>query len=106
MLLDATLSLYYIITIRCLLAGDDSETLLQCVCGGEDGEGSDDGDDGRMVQYFIKVMRLFEHVPSPSYVVRVTEVATNLVNRKYPNAVRPHTHTHTYTHTHSHMTST
>ena len=74
----------------CTYADDQSESLLQCVCGsegGDGGEGSDGGDGGRMVQYYIKVMRLFEQVPSPSYVVRVTKIATNLVNKEHPNAV-------------------
>ena len=68
----------------CLSTDDISETLLQSVF---DGEGSEDGDDGRLVEYYIKVMRLFEQVPSPSYVIRVAKVATNVVNKDHPNAV-------------------
>ena len=60
---------------------DPSESVLQSVCGSEGGDG------GRRVQYYVKVMRLFEQVPSPSYVIRVAKVATNLVNRDHPNAV-------------------
>ena len=55
------------------------------MCGSEAGEGGGDG--GRRVQYYIKVMRLFEQVPSPNYVVKVTRIATKLVNREHPNAV-------------------
>ena len=59
-----------------------------CVCGGEAGEAaSEAGDGGRLVQYYIKVMRLFEQVPSPSYAIRVAEGATNMINRDHPNAV-------------------
>ena len=58
------------------------------MCGSEAGEGGEGGGDGgRRVQYYIKVMRLFEQVPSPNYVVMVTRIATKLVNREHPNAV-------------------
>ena len=63
---------------------DPSESVLQSVCGSGAGEA---GDGGRRVQYYVKVMRLFEQVPSPSYVVMVTKIATKLVNRDHPNAV-------------------
>ena len=66
---------------------DPSESVLQSVCGSEGGDAGEDDDGGRRVQYYVKVMRLFEQVPSPSYVVRVAKVATKLVNRDHPNAV-------------------
>jgi hypothetical protein len=72
---------------------DPSESVLQSVCGseaGEAGEAGDGGDGGRRVQYYVKVMRLFEQVPSPSYVVMVTKIATKLVNRDHPSAVSYH----------------
>ena len=78
------------------MSDDRSESLLQCVIGGEAidtgdsgdaGDTGDAGDGGRLVEYYVKVMRLFEQVPSPSYVVRVAEVATSVVNREHPNAV-------------------
>ena len=39
------------------------------------------------MQYYSRVMRLFEQVPSPSYVIRVAKTATKLVNSEHPNAV-------------------
>lgn len=66
---------------------DPSESVLQSVCGSDAGDASEGGDGGRRVQYYVKVMRLFEQVPSPSYVVMVTKIATKLVNRDHPSAV-------------------
>ena len=54
---------------------------------GEAGDGGEGGDDGRLLQYYVKVMRLFEQVPSPSFAVRVVEVATGVVRRDNPAAV-------------------
>ena len=58
--------------------------MIQSVCGSEAGKA---GDGGRRVHYYVKVMRLFEQVPSPSFVIRVAKIATKLVNREHPNAV-------------------
>ena len=73
--------------IRCSFIDDPSESVLQSVCSSEGGDVGEDGDGGRRVQYYIKMMRLFEQVPSPSYVVKVAKIATKLVNRDHPNAV-------------------
>ena len=79
--------------IMCSFTDDPSESILQSVCGGEAGEGGeagdagDAGDGGRRVGYYVKVMRLFEQIPSPSYVIKVTKIATKLVNKDHPNAV-------------------
>ena len=79
--------------IICSFTDDPSESILQSVCdseagdAGDGGDAGEGGDGGRRVGYYVKVMRLFEQIPSPSYVVKVTKIATKLVNRDHPNAV-------------------
>ncbi len=52
---------------------------MEGVCG-EDGGGV-------MVRYYIRVMRLFEQFPSPSYVIKIAELATSVVSKDDPDAV-------------------
>ena len=66
--------------------------------GEEEGEGSEGGEG--LGQYYVRVMRLFEQVSSPSFVIKIAEIATKKVDKEDPNAVST-THTHTHTHTHS-----
>ena len=51
---------------------------------GSEGEGGDGG----LVQYYIKVVRLFEQVPAPSLVIKVADEATRKVDQGDPNCVR------------------
>ena len=43
--------------------------------------------EGGLVQYYIKVVRLLEHVPAPTLVIKVAEEATHKVNQGDPNCV-------------------
>ncbi len=40
-----------------------------------------------MVRYYIRVMRLFEQFPSPSYVIKIAESATSVVSKDDPYTV-------------------
>ena len=73
-----------------LFTDDPSEPLLQRVAGvgneGVEGE-SEGGGGGRLAQYYIKVLRLFEQVPAPSLVIAVADEATKRVSQDDPNCV-------------------
>ena len=88
------------------ITADSSESLLQCVVrrrkerveegredGEEEGEGreeeveGEEGDGNRRLRYFLKVMRLFEQVPSPLSVVSVAEMAVQDMDMKDPLCV-------------------
>ena len=43
--------------------------------------------EGGLVQYYVKVVRLFEQVPAPTLVIKVAEEATHKVNQGDPNCV-------------------
>ena len=78
-----------------LFTDDPLEPLLQRVAGvgseGVEGEseggGGGGGGEGRLAQYYIKVLRLFEQVPAPSLVISVADEATKRVSREDPNCV-------------------
>ena len=74
-----------------LFTDDPSEPLLQRVAGvgseGVEGESEGGGGGGRLAQYYIKVLRLFEQVPAPSLVIAVADEATKRVSQVDPNCV-------------------
>jgi len=43
--------------------------------------------EGGLVQYYVKVVRLFEQVPAPMLVIKVAEEATRKVDQGDPNSV-------------------
>ena len=43
---------------------------------------------GRLVQYYVKVMRLFEQVSAPTLVVSIVTTATEITDKADPNCVR------------------
>ena len=45
------------------------------------------GGGGRLAQYYIKVLWLFEQVPAPSLVIAVADEATKRVSQVDPNCV-------------------
>ena len=55
--------------------------------GSEGEEGESEGGGGRLAQYYIKILRLFEQVPAPSLVIAVADEATKRVSRDDPNCV-------------------
>ncbi len=71
--------------------GDPRETLLhQIVSGSEDsvgGGGAKEGEGRALVEYYIKVMRLFEQIPAPTFVVSTATVATKVASKTDPNSV-------------------
>ena len=81
--------LFVSVLLFILFTDDPSEPLLQRVAGiGSEGvESESEGGGGRLAQYYIKVLRLFEQVPAPSLVIAVADEATKRVSREDPNCV-------------------
>ena len=74
--------------LPCLLQGDPSEVVLRrFVDGGEGEEREGVMGVGRLVEYYIKVMRLFEQVSAPTFVISVATVATGVASADDPNCV-------------------
>ena len=71
-----------------LLQGDPSEAVLwRFVDGGDDDEGEGVAGAGKLVEYYVKVMRLFEQASAPTLVVDIATVATGVACRDDPNCV-------------------
>ena len=72
-----------------LLQGDPAEAVLwRFVDGGEGGE-EEEGVAGarRLVEYYVRVMRLFEQASAPTLVIDIATVATGVACRDDPNCV-------------------
>ena len=78
-----------------IIVGNPSEPLLQNVvsAGVKEGgcesveEGGCDSEQDRTIPYYVKVMRLFEQVSSPVYIIKVAELAISVTNKKDPASV-------------------
>ena len=46
-----------------------------------------DGGGGTVVHYYTKVMRLLEQFPAPSYVIKIAESATRMIDKDDPGVV-------------------
>ena len=84
--------------VHVCLSGDPSEDLLQrVICsddgglGEQEGEGEDKGEGvgkgGMVLQYYLKVMSLFEKVSCPLAVLDIAEKAVVLVEKSDPLSV-------------------
>ena len=72
-------------TPRFLLQGDPSEAVLWRFIDGDEGEGVAGA--GKLVEYYVKVMRLFEQASAPTLVIDIATVATGVASRDDPNCV-------------------